>query len=520
MEAAESIGVGSEERVKEWALAHEALSKLRLKRAGLDAEEGAWRLRASRAATHVYFGFASFGEYIERLFGLSRRATEEKLRVAEALEELPELADALRSGRLNWSVVRELCRVAVPETEREWLAVARGRTAREVERLVSGLGRGDRPTDRRRPELVRHVLRLEVGAETLATFREAMRVLQKRSDHRLDDDAALLSMAREVLGGPSDAGRASYQIVVTVCEDCGRGFQHANGELIQLDPAIVEMCHCDAQKILVPHLQRVTTGAPDDRGGNAHELAKGPTHTGNSDEMAKGLTHTGDSDEMAKSPTHTGNSDEMAKGLTHTGDSDELANVRTRAGAAAAAGEVAHAHVGAAGELARTNAPRGRGADLVAGDLRRQRAKQETPPAIRREVFRRDRGRCIVPGCRNATYVDLHHLDLRSEGGSNDPDNLVVLCGAHHGALHRGRLRIDGKVSTGLQLRHGDGTAYGCMPSPLLVDASARAFAGLRNLGFSEKTARASLEQALSSTPANATAETLLRSAVARASGC
>jgi hypothetical protein len=30
--------------------------------------------------------------------------------------------------------------------------------------------------------------------------------------------------------------------------------------------------------------------------------------------------------------------------------------------------------------------------------LKRQRATQETPPAIRREVFLRDQGRCIVPG--------------------------------------------------------------------------------------------------------------------------
>jgi hypothetical protein len=91
-------------------------------------------------------------------------------------------------------------------------------------------------------------------------------------------------------------------------------------------------------------------------------------------------------------------------------------------------------------------------------------------------------------------------------------------CAARHSALHRGRLRIDGRVSTGLRVRHADGTDYGSMPSPLLVEASERAFAGLRSLGFSEKTARASLEQALSSAPANATAETLLRSAVARAS--
>jgi hypothetical protein len=70
---------------------------------------------------------------------------------------------------------------------------------------------------------VRHVLRFEVGSATLATFREAMMLVQKDSEQRLDDDAALLSMARQILGGPRDSGRASYQLVVTQCEDCARG---------------------------------------------------------------------------------------------------------------------------------------------------------------------------------------------------------------------------------------------------------------------------------------------------------
>jgi hypothetical protein len=107
-----------------------------------------------------------------------------------------------------------------------------------------GLAPGDRPADRRRPEYVRHILRFEVGAETLATFREAMKAIQKNSDQRLDDDAALLLMAREILGGLGDAGRASYQVVVTHCEDCGRGFQHANGDLTTNAPATTPMgCH-------------------------------------------------------------------------------------------------------------------------------------------------------------------------------------------------------------------------------------------------------------------------------------
>ena len=279
MEAAESIGVRSEE----WVLAHEALCRLRLKRAELAVEEGSWLLRAFRASTHAHFGFASFWEYIEQLLGLGRRATEEKLRVAGVLEELPALAEALHSGELTWSAVRELTRVVVPETEREWLAVALGKTAREVERWVSGLAPGDRPNARRRPELVRHVLRFEVGAETLAIFREALRMLQKQSDHRLNDDEALLTMAREILGGPGDAGRASYQIVVTRCEDCGRGFQQANGELIALDAGIVEMCHCDAQHVTIPQaretVSRAATAeqgdAPGERRNHAHVDAVG-----------------------------------------------------------------------------------------------------------------------------------------------------------------------------------------------------------------------------------------------------
>jgi hypothetical protein len=434
--------------------------------------------------THVYFGYASFGEYIERLFGLSRRATEEKLRVAGALEALPELAEALRSGKLNWSVVRELSRVAVPETEHEWILAARRKTARQVERMVSGIAPGDRPADRRRPELVRHILHLEVGAETLATFREAIRELRRRSDHRLDDDAALLLMAREVLGGPGDVGRASYQVVVTQCEDCGRGFQHASGDLIELDPAIVEMCRCDAQTFPTAPAQGLTPDAPDGPTANAGKLAGAHVHMGVTDELGGVHAHTGITDELTGA--HTGVTDELTGAhlaRIHTGNSDEA--------------ELAASAVHGTGKVARADAPLGRGAGELAhahsqasceaggrpAGLRRRRASQGTPPAIRREVFWRDRGRCVVPGCRNATFVDLHHLDLRSEGGENDPDNLVVLCSAHHGALHRGRLRIEGKVSTGLRVSHADGTVYGLMPSPALVEASARAFAGLRSLG-------------------------------------
>jgi hypothetical protein len=106
----------------DWKQAHAALSRLARERAALDAEEGRWLLRALRSAAHVHLGFGSFAEYIDRLFGYRPRTTQEKLRVAEALETLPHLGRALETGALSWSAARELTRVAVPETEPAWLA--------------------------------------------------------------------------------------------------------------------------------------------------------------------------------------------------------------------------------------------------------------------------------------------------------------------------------------------------------------------------------------------------------------
>src|SRR6187399_3369309 len=142
-----------------WRQAHEALVRLATERAGLDFDEGLALLRARRSGAHVWLGFASFLEYTERLFGYRPRLTQERLRVAEALEELPEIAGELRTSAISFSLARELTRVAMPTTEKRWLEAARGRTVREVERLVSGHRTGSLPDDVPDPGLKRHVLR-------------------------------------------------------------------------------------------------------------------------------------------------------------------------------------------------------------------------------------------------------------------------------------------------------------------------------------------------------------------------
>lgn len=372
----------------------------------MDFEEGRWLLIVRRAEAHRQLGFGSFVEYVERLFGYAPRLTLEKLRVAEALEKLPELSRQLGEGAISFSQARELTRVATPETERAWLDRARGCTSRQVEKLVSGRRPGALPDSPADSQLVRHVLRFEVTGETLASFREAVAKLRRDAGGHLDDDAVLLLLARHVLAGPVDEGRSSYQVALDICEQCQRAEQLADGETIEVSQAVAEMARCDAQWLPSTHVGPATDEA------TAHLKAK---------------------------------------------------------------------------------------------------ATQEVPPAVRRSVLRRDHRRCQVPGCTHATWVDVHHVDTRADGGGHDANNLLTVCAAHHRAVHEGTLILTRSANGAPEFWHADGTAYGELPAAPVAFLQAKAFRALRGLGFGERDSRDALAHALRDVAANADLESIVR---------
>ena len=266
----EHRGLARQVAVAPWVLAHEAVLEVAKERALLERREGTSLLRAHRERVHQHLGYGAFAEYTDRHLGYCHRTTADKLRTAEALEQLPELARAQQEGRLHASAVRELARVATAETESAWIEAARGRRVREIERMVSGRARGDSPTSAPRPELEKHVLRFEVSAETLAAFRDAMRRFNETSGEKLDDDSALLLMARAALsasagdGDTDSLGRANYQVVVFECDHCKRAFQPAGADRVEIDAATLETARCDAQQIDLTH------------GAAAHDEAAAP----------------------------------------------------------------------------------------------------------------------------------------------------------------------------------------------------------------------------------------------------
>ncbi len=297
----------------------------------------------------------------------------------------------------GWSAVREVTRVATAQTEGEWIEAAKHQTMRQVEQLVSGLVPGDRPGDPADEGVRRHVLRFEVTGETYSLVREAKAYIEREVGHSLGDDDVLAMIARTVLQGPNDDGRASYQIAMTVCRVCERGWQDGAGEVVEVAPEVVEAAECDAQRM----------------------------------------------------------------SMTHVG-----------------------------------------------------KATQTIPPATRRLVTRRDHGRCVVPGCRSAKFLDVHHLRPRADGGSHDPENLACVCGAHHAAIHDGRLLVEGNV-TALRFLRADGQTYGVTGSPTAAQAFAEAHQALISLGFGQTESKRAVSAVRTHVGPDAAMEHVLREALA-----
>src|SRR5437660_4718381 len=113
-------------------------------------------------------GFRSCGAWLSWRVGFAPGAAREHVRVARALGTLPRLSHALARGELSYAKVRELTRVATPETEEQLLAVGRAGTAEHVERIVRGWRRTDRKAearadDRQHAGRARHVYPDEDG---------------------------------------------------------------------------------------------------------------------------------------------------------------------------------------------------------------------------------------------------------------------------------------------------------------------------------------------------------------------
>jgi hypothetical protein len=104
--------------------------------------------------------------------------------------------------------------------------------------------------------------------------------------------------------------------------------------------------------------------------------------------------------------------------------------------------------------------------DDVGHTMYEGRARREPTDAQRREVLRRDR-HCRFPGCRNATFTNIHHVVPWKPGGRTDLDNLALMCLYHHHLVHSAGWSMTGNANAELTFVGPTGRVMTSRPSPL-----------------------------------------------------
>ena len=404
---------------------------------------------------HGWEGFRSCAHWLNWRTGLDLGAAREKLRVAAALAELPHISAAMACGRLSYSKVRALSRVAAPATEARLLAVACGSTAAQVERLVRGWRQADQAAqvdgeqvrlasrmlstqvDEDGMLLLRARLTPEVGAVLLRAVEaaleqvpapaavadgEAPTIAQRRAD-------ALGLVAESALAGGLDPGNLGdrFQVTVHVPVDT----------LAAREPAIVSPRV--SAEIAPGSPQPVAAAAPagKETAAGASETATAAPHiAAETSEASDGAC------ELVPPATDLDAGQaiiEQAGGL-HLGR-----EAARRLSCDAALVALRH---GASGEV------------LDVG--RRTRA---VPTALRRALLDRDRGQCQFPGC-TSRHCDAHHVVHWADGGETKLANLACLCRFHHRAVHEEGFQVVADTAGQFRFLRPDGVPLPAEPPP------------------------------------------------------
>ena len=173
--------------------------------------------------------------------GVAMGAAREKVRVAHALEDLPKISAAMASGKLSYSKVREITRVASAANEDYLLMIAEHGTAQHVEKLVRAYRRCQE-------------------AEELS--REA-RQQQSRSVHfRQDDDGSLIVNCRL----PAEAGEKLKKALEVAVSELPRDVPAGTSE----EPIRFSARRADALTTIVESF--LAHGVLDVRGADSHQI--------------------------------------------------------------------------------------------------------------------------------------------------------------------------------------------------------------------------------------------------------
>ena len=126
-------------------------------------------------------GLLSTAHWLSWRLGMGLKAAHERVRVARALPTLPLTNDAFHAGRLSWTQVRAVTRVASADDEATYLECARHASGAQLEKLVRGVRRARKPSeDAADPERAAWLMRTRLSYDDDGTLVVTIRMPAER----------------------------------------------------------------------------------------------------------------------------------------------------------------------------------------------------------------------------------------------------------------------------------------------------------------------------------------------------
>ena len=395
---------------------------------------GGWKAGGHRSCAH----------WLHFRTGIDLGACREKVRVARALEGLPETRASMGRGELSFSKVRALTRVATEETERELLPIARKLTAGELERVIRSWSEVDRGRDEAEVERRRHAHRYLAVAP----------------------DGAGMYVVRGCL--TPEVGALLMRAVEAASDALFRPGETWSGAGGRRGPVGAEVTprprRADALGLLAERALAAGFGGKGEEGetgaqGEADESPEPPL-SGTRAERYQVFLHV-DPETLAKeaaSPNGAraegGAGPEDRAGCENHAGCDNHAGCGNHAATGNLPGPCGRPGPGSRSFLqdgTRVSAETSRRLCCDAAVVRVQRGRDGSvldvgrrtrtiPPALRRALEVRDGG-CRFPGC-GLRFTEGHHIVHWGDGGETKLSNLVLLCRFHHRAVHEEGFRV------------------------------------------------------------------------------
>ncbi len=404
-------------------MAHAMDALLRNVTSGYDAldvalGEGLDALSVGRRAMDL--SYSNIGDYAREELGINASTAVKMARLARRLRERPALREAVRRGELSARKAEIIAPVAVGGDQVRWILRAKGETVRSLKVAVKA------PADSDEEEWVN--LRAEVSPESWPKLDEGLRAAGVILGASATKKQRVAVWGEEYLGShPAPADEHADDVLFAPEDDLER-----LKELLEQESRQWAALATVAQRIALEHsLYRIPL------------LRRALREKRISYEKARVIARHAEGEEVQgwieKAETMT--CVELRRAMQDKDEAQMCARGTFSVWMPVSVAEV----VKASFRAARAAAKRW----LSAGDclvtlaehfVDTWRALLEQANTLQRRIRVRDRHFCQVPGCSRAA-VHAHHIKPRSQGGSDDPENLISLCAlcrARHKAHYAG----------------------------------------------------------------------------------